>query len=71
MTDYRRIHAPDATWFFTFNLAERKGNCLLIDNIDKLRLAFAYAKPRKPFGINAVIILRSGPGYVERARRVW
>jgi hypothetical protein len=26
MTDYRRIHIPGATWFFTVNLAERKGN---------------------------------------------
>ena len=57
MTDYRRFHVPGAKWFFTVNLAERKGNRLLIDNIDKLRLAFAYAKQRKPFVMDAVVIL--------------
>jgi len=57
MTNYRRIHVPGATWFFTVNLAERKGNRLLIENIDKLRMAFAYVKQRKPFIMDAVVIL--------------
>jgi len=57
MTDYRRVYVPGATCFFTVNLAERKGNRLLIDHIDGLRLAFAYAKKRKPFRMDAVVIL--------------
>ena len=48
MTNYRRVYVPGATCFFTVNLAERKGNRLLIDHIDGLRLAFACAKKRKP-----------------------
>jgi len=40
MTEYRRIYIPGASWFFTVNLAERKGNRLLIDKIDLLREAF-------------------------------
>jgi putative transposase len=63
--------SPARHGFFTVNLAERKDNRLLIDNIDILRLAFAHAKQRKPFVINAVIILRSGPVYAKKARRVW
>jgi putative transposase len=34
MTDYRRAYLTGATWFFTVNLAERRGNRLLIDKID-------------------------------------
>jgi hypothetical protein len=28
MTEYHRYRMPAATWFITFNLAERKGNRL-------------------------------------------
>jgi putative transposase len=57
MTEYRRAHVPGASWFFTVNLAERKENRLLIDHIDELRLAFAYVKKRRPFHMDAVVIL--------------
>ncbi len=57
MTDYRRLYIPGASWFFTVNLAQRKGNRLLIDNIDLLRKAFAYTKRRHPFKIDAVVVL--------------
>ncbi len=29
MTDYRRAYRTGAAWFFTLNLAERRGNRLL------------------------------------------
>ncbi|MDO9423486.1 MAG: transposase [Methylobacter sp.] len=57
MTNYRRIYMPGATWFFTVNLAERKGNRLLVENIDCLRNAFDIVKTRYPFRIDAVVIL--------------
>ncbi|MCU0734976.1 MAG: transposase [Methylotetracoccus sp.] len=57
MTDYRRIHAPGATWFFTVNLAERRGNRLLVEKIDVLRASFRYVKLRRPFRMDAVVIL--------------
>jgi putative transposase len=28
MTEYRRVYVPGASWFFTVNLAQRKGNSL-------------------------------------------
>ena len=34
MTEYRRAKNPGATYFFTVNCAERKGNSILTDNID-------------------------------------
>jgi putative transposase len=57
MTDYRRIYMPNATWFFTVNLAERQKNHLLVERIDSLRTAFRYVKERRPFQINAVVIM--------------
>jgi putative transposase len=57
MTDYRRAYVPGATWFFTVNLAERKHNRLLLDNIDALRAAFRVTQQRHPFQMEAVVIL--------------
>ena len=57
MTSYRRSHTPGATWFFTVNLAERRGNTRLVDHIDVLRDAFAHTKARHPFRIEAIVVL--------------
>ena len=57
MTDYRRLLIPGSTWFFTVNLAERRDNHLLVEQIDSLRAAFRYVKHRQPFRIEAVVIL--------------
>ena len=57
MTEYRRFYVPNSTWFFTVNLGERKNNNLLTENIDKPREAFRYVKQRKPFNIEAVVIM--------------
>ena len=57
MTAYRRFYIPGATWFFTVNTAERRGNDLLIQKIDLLREAFRYVKNKRPFNMNAVVIM--------------
>ena len=57
MTEYRRIYIPGASWFFTVNLAGRKGNRLLIEKIDLVREAFEYTKQRHSFRMDAVVIL--------------
>jgi len=57
MTEYRRAYLPGATWFFTVNLAERKGNRLLVEQIETLREAFEYVRGRYAFHINAVVVL--------------
>jgi putative transposase len=57
MTDYRRFHIPGSTWFFTVNLAERRGNPLLVEQIGLLREAFRYVKRRKLFRMEAVVIM--------------
>lgn len=57
MTDYRRVYIPGATWFFTSNLAERRNNRSLVENTDNLRMAFRYTKARRPFDINAVVVM--------------
>ena len=62
MTQYRRIYTPGASWFFTVNLAQRKNNHLLVEQVDLLREAFLYVKKRQPFDINAVVIM---PDYLH------
>ena len=57
MTNYRRAHIPGATWFFTVNLAERRKNRLLLENIDVLRQVFRQIRTRHPFAIDAIVVL--------------
>jgi putative transposase len=57
MTQYRRASVPGATWFFTVNLAERRGNRLLVDEIDVLRTAFRAVQAAHSFRMDAAVIL--------------
>ncbi|KAF1721044.1 REP-associated tyrosine transposase [Pseudoxanthomonas wuyuanensis] len=57
MTEYRRPRTPGATWFFTVNLAERRGNTRLVAHVDALRRSFALVRSRHPFHIEAIVIL--------------
>ena len=57
MTAYRRPSTPGATWFFTVNLAQRKDNRLLTEQIDLLRKAVAAVKARQPFRIVAMTVM--------------
>ncbi len=56
MPNYRRIHIPGATWFFTINLLERR-TTLLTDNAVALRHAIYWTKRRHPFRIDALVVL--------------
>lgn len=53
---YRRFYKPNATYFFTINLADRSSD-LLVRHIDDLRNAFKLVKARYPFDIDAIVIL--------------
>jgi REP element-mobilizing transposase RayT len=57
MTEYRRAWHPGVTWFVTVNLAERRGNRLLVERIDVLRTAFRSVRARHPFQLEAIVIL--------------
>ena len=57
MTEYRRAHVPGASWFFTVNLAQRRGNDLLVAHIAALRAAFEAVRVRHPFRMEAVVVL--------------
>ncbi len=57
MTEYRRANVPGATYFFTVNCAERKGNSVLVENVGILRDAFSKVKNKHPFAIDAIVIL--------------
>jgi putative transposase len=56
MPNYRRSRIPGGCYFFTVVLAER-GSRLLVDHIAQLRLAVATVKARRPFTIDAFVVL--------------
>ena len=56
MTTYRRNFVPGGSFFFTVNLADRRGR-LLTDHIDHLRHAFRETRVRHPYSIEAIVIL--------------
>ncbi|HEY0660012.1 MAG TPA: hypothetical protein VGD21_01615 [Lysobacter sp.] len=49
MRNYLRMRAKGGTYFFTVNLAERRGNSLLVDRIGALRNAFRVTRAQRPF----------------------
>jgi putative transposase len=57
MTEYRRAKIAGATYFFTVNCAERRGNRLLVENIHHLRYAIKQVKTQHPFIIEAMVVL--------------
>ena len=56
MTDYRRNRIAGGTYFFTVNLYDRHSR-LLVDKIDILRDAVRNARSRRPFHIDAWVVL--------------
>ena len=53
---YRRANVKGGSYFFTVNLADRRSS-LLVDNIDILRNAMSTVMKRRPFTIEAIVIL--------------
>lgn len=56
MPDYRRNRVPGGTYFFTVNLLDRRAD-LLVAHIDALRAAVRAALHRRPFHIDAWVVL--------------
>jgi putative transposase len=56
MPQYIRVFVPGGTFFFTVALLERRRN-LLTENIDNLREVFKAARQRRPFIIEAIVLL--------------
>ncbi len=56
MVLYRRNRIPGATYFFTVTLSDRQSD-LLTRHIDCLREAFRFIRRRRPFVIDAMVVL--------------
>jgi len=56
MPHYIRAFIPGGTFFFTVALLERRRR-LLTDHIDSLRSAFVEVRRRRPFTLDAVVVL--------------
>ncbi len=57
MPNYRRPHHPGGTWFFTVNLLQRRGNDLLVREVDLLRRVVADVRRRHTFRIHGWVVL--------------
>lgn len=57
MPEYRRFWQLGGCYFFTVNLAHRRGNDLLIRQIGLLREAVRYARTGHPFVIHGWVVL--------------
>ena len=57
MRTYKRLKITGGCYFFTVILEQRRGNHLLIENIDALREAFKYTQKNHPFTMDAVVIM--------------
>ena len=69
MPNYIRAFAPGGTFFFTVALLERRQR-LLTEHIDELRSVFSAAKQRRPFTIQAIVILPLNWAAAEAIRRM-
>jgi len=56
MPQYVRAYVPGGAYFFTVALLERRGR-LLTENIEALREALRSVRDRRPFRIDAIVIL--------------
>ena len=56
MPNYRRAFVPGGSWFFTANLLDRRSH-LLTERIDELRDAIRQIRRRRPFEIDAFVVL--------------
>jgi putative transposase len=56
MPRYVRAFVPGGTFFFTVALLERRRR-LLTERIDDLRVVFSEARRRRPFTIEAIVVL--------------
>ena len=56
MPQYLRALVPGGTFFFTVTLLERRRK-LLTDHFDSLRVSLMAARQRRPFTVEAMVIL--------------
>ena len=57
MTDYRRLYIEGGTYFFTVITNERRPIFRKEENIDNLRAIFRTVMKKRPFKIEAIVIL--------------
>ncbi|OOG26791.1 transposase [Thioalkalivibrio denitrificans] len=57
MSDYRRVYHPGGLYFFTVVTASRRPLFSNARSIEILRMAFRYVMQRRPFQLEAIVIL--------------
>jgi len=56
MPNYRRLWSKGASYFFTVNLADRRGQ-LLVEHVELLREALRQTRAERPFAVDAMVVL--------------
>jgi Transposase and inactivated derivatives len=57
MKTYKRARVAGGWYFFTLNLAERRGNDLLVQHITDLREAFRKTRRDHSFVMDTIVVL--------------
>ena len=57
MSDYRRARVAGGCYFFTVVTYERRPLFGDVHHVDLLREAFAWTRARRPFDVDAIVIL--------------
>ena len=57
MGDYLRIYHANATYFFTLATHKRRPVFADADNVSQLRRAFAAVRRKRPFALDAIVVL--------------
>jgi len=57
MSNYRRAYEPNGSYFFTVVTHRRQAWLSSIDNVRRLREAFMFVHTRRPFKLDAIVVL--------------
>ena len=57
MSNYRRVLLPGASYFFTVVTHQRQPLFNNKDNVELLRGSFSYVLTRRPFQLNAIVVM--------------
>lgn len=57
MSDYRRVYHANATYFFTLATHKRRPLFTDAENVNRLRQAFAFVRRKRPFALEAIVVL--------------
>lgn len=68
MSDYKRAYQPGALYFFTVVTHQRRPIFSSHGNVKRLRDAFLFVRSKRPFKVEAIVVL---PDHIHCIWRMW